>query len=71
MQLEKSVQNKISAVKERAGTPAGAIAIAAIVGLGSFFLSRKMMRGKTLASAMEAFALASSAYGAMRKFSAN
>lgn len=71
MKLDKQVQNKISAVKERAATPTGAIAVAALVGIGSFLLSRKLMRGKPLASAMEAFTLAASAYGTMRKMAAH
>lgn len=63
MKLEKTVEN----LKERAATTPGAIAIAAIVGIGAFLVRRKFMRSKSIPAAIEAATLAASAFGAARK----
>jgi hypothetical protein len=62
-----NIERKVDALKTQAGTTPGAIAVAAIVGIGAFILRRKLMRARPWAAAIEAATLASSAYGALRK----
>lgn len=62
MKLDKQIKT----IKKGASSTSGAVAIAAIVGIGAFILRRKFMGARTLSAAMEAVTLAASAFGAAK-----
>jgi len=62
MKIDKQVKN----MSKKATSTPGAIAIAALVGIGAFLFRRKFMGAKPLTAAMGAATLAASAFGAAK-----